>query len=196
MAGRNHDLARSLCCQTFQTRGHAKFWQKWKYSDRSNAYEPMLFQKVSGALHVNILQGSRLCADPITCGGTSLSVITKASLVSSFEVPADWTIHTYALPASCRTNRSKNAVAVQKMPEITIEATWRRWKECSRIKSSIKVTLLVRSPPGLISEEWTLSSCPNGLDESLLLSGLADRRSCVSRFLGRLITAPVVPMRT
>lgn len=77
------------------------------------------------------------------------------------------------------------------MPEISIEVAWRPWRECSRIKSSIKVTLLAQGRSGLISEEWTLSACPTGLDESRLLLDLADRQLFASHFLGRLIAAPV-----
>jgi hypothetical protein len=94
-------IRRSLCRQLFQTRGHVPFRQG-KFPDGGDAYEPVLFQFVPRAFYIHILLGRKLRADPIKCRGTSLYVLAEASLISSFQVPTDWAIHTYALPASCR----------------------------------------------------------------------------------------------
>jgi hypothetical protein len=88
------------------------------------------------------------------------------------------------------------AAVIQKLPGISIEMLVGPGRECSRVKSSIKVSLLADGPDGLISEGLTLSACFTGLNEGRLLLRFADRRLSTSRFLGRLIAAPAAPLRT
>jgi hypothetical protein len=111
----------SLCRQVFQTSGLVSFQQKWKRPDGGDTYEPVLFQFVPCTFYIHILLGRKIRADPIICRGTSLDVPAELSLISAFQVPADWAIHIHALPAFCRANRSWDAVAAQKMPAISIE---------------------------------------------------------------------------
>ena len=122
--------------------------------------------------------------------------LAEPSLKSSRQVPTDWAIHTYAPPAFCRTNRSFDAVVVQKQPESSNEAMCGPGRECSRVKSSTKVSLLAGGPSGLISGGLALSACPTGLNECRPWLRLAVRRFVASRFLRRLIALPVIQLRT
>lgn len=133
----------------------------------------MLFQFVPGAFHIDILPGRAPVADLKACRGMSLGVLAEAGLKNSRQVSADWAIHTYAPPAFCRTNHSLDAVVVQNMPAISIEAIRESGRECSRVKSSTKVSLPAHDLSGLISEEPALWACPAGLNGGCLLLRLA-----------------------
>lgn len=85
---------------------------------------------------------------------------------------------------------------VQKLPEISIEAICGPERECSRVKSSTKVSLPARVASGLISEELALPDCSTGLDERRPLLRLTHRRLFEAHFLRRFIAAPMVQLRT
>lgn len=65
-----------LCRQLLQTRRHAKSGQELDYPDDGDAYKPVLFQVALGALHLDILEGRKPRADPITRRGASFGVLT------------------------------------------------------------------------------------------------------------------------
>jgi hypothetical protein len=55
----------------------------------------MLFQVALGALHLDVLVGRKLRADPIIRSGTDCDVVAVSSFKSSFQILAHWTIHSY-----------------------------------------------------------------------------------------------------
>ena len=83
----------------------------------------------------------------------------------------------------------------KKIPAISVEVICTRWKQCSRMKSSKKVSRTARGRSGLTSEELALPACPTDLDDWLLLFGLAGRR-LFALHLERVISAPVVRFRS
>lgn len=87
-----------------------------------------------------------------------------------------------------------SAVAVQKMPAISIAVMRRLWRQCSSVKSSRKVNRVACGLPGVISEQSALGTIPIFLDQCWLFSESADIRLRVSCFWARLIAAPVARM--
>jgi hypothetical protein len=82
------------------------------------------------------------------------------------------------------------------MPAISIEVICPPRRECSRVKSSKKVSRTARDRSGQTSEELALPTSPTGLDDCLLLFGLAGRRLFALHFLERIIAAPFIALRT
>jgi hypothetical protein len=82
------------------------------------------------------------------------------------------------------------------MPEISIESICRAREECSRVKSSTKVSLVTNGPFCLISEEMTPPARPNGLSGCRHLSRSMDKRFSRTHSFKRLMAAPVVWLRS
>jgi hypothetical protein len=55
----------------------------------------MLFPVALGAFHFNVLIGRKLCAHLIIGSRTGLEVFVTLEFKSSFQIPADKTIHSY-----------------------------------------------------------------------------------------------------
>ena len=88
---------------------------------------------------------------------------------------------------------SRNTRAVQNRLVTSIEVTRNPWMECSRVKSSIKLTLPIHVARSLLSVS-TLERCRTVLYGCRGVSGRADKQSCLSYVLWMLIAAPVVPL--
>ena len=56
-----------LCSQLAQTHRRAPPPETCKYPDGGDAYQPVLFQFVPGAFHLDVLPGRKSCAGPKTC---------------------------------------------------------------------------------------------------------------------------------
>ncbi len=66
-----------------------RFRQECKRSDGGNAYKPVLFQFVPGALHFDILLSGKLSADPKRCRGASLDVLAAFGFIGLFQASAE-----------------------------------------------------------------------------------------------------------
>ena len=67
----------------------AAHWSKLSYFSGGDAYQPVLFQVALGALHIDVLVGRKLGADPIIRSGKGLDVHATPGFKNSFQIFAD-----------------------------------------------------------------------------------------------------------